>query len=95
MSRGPTGAKLDGGITPMPGYRLTVASEKRKWIVCSNQCDTCPLYLNGCAGNCIRFPTDVCADCPCRASPDRGNVNEALSCPILVLLEEKKGDAEV
>ena len=91
MGRGPTGAKLDGGITPMPAYRLTKPTNgRRKWVICNSQCDTCPLYQNGCAGNCNRFPTDVCADCPCRASMFVGKVNEAPESPLLIKLDEKK-----
>ncbi len=90
MSRGLAGALLTGRIRDIPPEKLTKPAQKLlKLIICNNQCDTCPLYLKGCAGNCNRFPTDVCASCPCRSSPDASNVNDAPVCPLMKVIAER------
>ena len=65
----------DARIRQLPESRLTVPSKWRQSIVCTDQCDTCPMYLKGCAKRCSRFPDAVCATCPCRASIMAGNIN--------------------
>lgn len=56
---------------------MTVPSPWRKKIVCTDQCDQCPMYLRGCAKVCVRFPDSVCSVCPCRASEGAGDINPA------------------
>jgi hypothetical protein len=43
----------------------TVPVGWRKVIVCDEDCDSCPLAINGCARSCTRWETLVCYDCPC------------------------------
>ena len=33
--------------------------------VCDDDCQTCGLFLKGCAKKCLRWDTDVCEGCPC------------------------------
>ncbi len=54
---------------------LTRPSDIRKGIICTDQCEQCPLFLIGCAKRCVRFPDLVCGDCPCRASFFAGSIN--------------------
>ena len=56
-------------------YVLSVPSKWRGKIVCTDQCDTCPLAQRGCARTCVRFPDKVCSMCPCRASAFAGAIN--------------------
>lgn len=46
-------------------HQLTQPVRWKDKIVCNDECETCPLYLKGCAGICTRFPDKVCEGCPC------------------------------
>ena len=65
-----------GKVKQLPKSMLTDPSVWRQRIVCTDNCEECPLFQKGCAGKCTRFPTAVCATCPCRASQFTGKINE-------------------
>lgn len=56
---------------------MPLPSPVRKGLICNDQCETCPLNKIGCAKKCVRFPDQVCSDCPCRASRYAGEINES------------------
>lgn len=49
-------------------FPLTAPVHWRETIVCNDDCVNCPLWQNGCAGNCVRWNDLVCKDCPCLSS---------------------------
>ena len=62
-----------------PGGWLFVPTAPVEWrgsIVCDDDCDNCPLFKNGCAGNCTRWDDAVCFNCPCLASRFAAEKNE-------------------
>lgn len=57
--------------------QMTAPASFHTQVICNDDCETCPLNgPEGCAMKCVRFPTDVCAGCPCRASNFCGKINE-------------------
>ena len=63
-------------IRQLPMYKWTTPSKWRLGIVCTDDCDNCPIYLKGCGRKCNRFPDAVCEACPCRASVGAVDINE-------------------
>lgn len=47
---------------------LTAPSSLSQTVVCDDDCENCPLYLKGCAKNCVRWDDLICQTCPCLAS---------------------------
>lgn len=59
------------GIHGAPSLVRTKLTVPTKWaakIVCTDQCDKCPVYMGGCGRYCNRWPDEVCPGCPCLAS---------------------------
>ncbi len=48
-------------------------------VVCDDDCENCPLYLEGCAQRCVRWDDLVCKDCPCLASLHAGELGEPVT----------------
>ena len=54
-------------LVPLPQDVVTPSSWRGS-VSCSNDCETCPLYIKGCAQECVRWPDLICARCPCLGS---------------------------
>lgn len=52
----------------MGAMSLTAPSSLSQSVVCDDDCENCPLYLKGCAKNCVRWDDLICQHCPCLAS---------------------------
>lgn len=68
MSKKDSGKKLNSDGWLNGAFSLTAPSSLAKSIVCIDDCNNCPLYKKGCAGNCIRWDEKVCNYCPCLGS---------------------------
>ena len=80
--KGPSDSYLRAKIRTSTGVGNTQPSPWRTGIVCTGDCENCPLSTKGCARKCSRWPYEgageagvaggVCAVCPCRAlmTPD-------------------------
>jgi hypothetical protein len=58
------------------GAHVTVPSRWRRHVICSDDCDSCPLAINGCASRCTRWDDLICADCPCLATKTKLGVQK-------------------
>ena len=52
---------------PLP-HDMIAPSSWRESVSCTDECETCPLYLTGCAQECVRWSDLVCKQCPCLGS---------------------------
>lgn len=53
-------------------FHITTPSPWRTLVCCTDECETCPLFNEGCARRCVRWDDMVCEDCPCLASEGAG-----------------------
>lgn len=53
-------------------FHVTTPSSWRELVCCTDECETCPLYLDGCSKSCVRWPDLICENCPCLASENAG-----------------------